>query len=91
MDNSNLDLQPVPIVGEYLTVSSVQSWLIRQDHGETVTVKLGRLSENEVRGLGIGMRVRIDAIMKIETTSGGAVKTTYTAQVVHRLDGEPGQ
>lgn len=89
VENSNLDEQPLPIVGEYLTVSSVQSWLIRQDDGETVTVKLGRLGENEVRGLGLGMRVRIDAIMKIETTPGGAVKTTYTAQAVHRLDDEP--
>jgi hypothetical protein len=35
------------------------------------------------------MHVRIDAIMKIETTPGGAVKTTYTAQAVHRLDDEP--
>ncbi len=34
-------------------------------------------------------RVRIDAIMKVETTPGGAVKTTYTARAVHRLNGEP--
>lgn len=67
----------------------MQSWLIRQDDGETVSVKLGRLGENEVRGLGLGMRVRIDAIMKIETTPGGAVKTTYTAQAVYRLNDEP--
>ncbi|PND54377.1 hypothetical protein CRM90_28335 [Mycobacterium sp. ENV421] len=90
VENANLDEQPVLIVGEYPTVSSVQSWLIRQDNGEPITVKLGRLSENEIRGLGIGMRVRIDAIMKIETTPGGAVKTTYTAHTVDRLDDEPG-
>lgn len=54
VENANLDEQPVRLVGEYLTVSSVQSWLIRQNDGEAVIVKLGRLSENEVRGLGLG-------------------------------------
>lgn len=29
--------------------------------------------------------MRIEAIMKIETTPGGNTKTTYTAQTVHRL------
>lgn len=87
VENANLDEQPVQIVGEYLTVSSVQSWLIRQDDGETVTVKRGRLGEDDLRGHSMGMRVRIDALMKTETTPGGAVKTTYTAQAVHRLDG----
>jgi hypothetical protein len=89
VENASLDEEPVPLVGEYLTVSSVQSWLIRRDDGEAVTVKLGRLGENEVRGLGLGMRVRVDAIMKVETAPGGAVKTTYTAQAVHRLDDKP--
>jgi hypothetical protein len=88
VENANLDEQPVQIVGEYLTVSSVQSWLIRQDDGETVTVKRGRLGEDDLRGHGMGMRVRIDAIMKVETTPGGAVKTTYTAQAVRSLNNE---
>lgn len=35
------------------------------------------------------MRVRVEAIMKIETTPGGAVKTTHSAQAVHCLDDEP--
>jgi hypothetical protein len=61
VENANLDEQPIPLVGEYLTVSSVQSWLIRQDDGEALTVKLGHLNENEIHGLGLGMRVRIDA------------------------------
>jgi hypothetical protein len=87
VENANLDEQPVQLVGEYLTVSSVQSWLIRRDDGEAITIKLGALRENEVRGLGIGMRVRVDAIMKVETTLGG-VRTSYTAQAVHRIDDE---
>ncbi|WP_343576927.1 hypothetical protein [Mycobacterium sp.] len=88
VENANLDEQPVQIVGEYLTVSSVQSWLIRRDDGETVTVKRGRLGEDDLRGHGMAMRVRIDAIMKVETTPGGAVKTTYTAQAVRGLSNE---
>ncbi|OBJ81424.1 hypothetical protein A9W97_02430 [Mycobacterium gordonae] len=89
VENANLDEQPVHIVGEYLTVSSVSSWLIQEDDGDTVTVKLGQISRDAARGLAVGDRVRIDAVMKIETTPGGAVKTTYTAQTVHRLDEEP--
>lgn len=85
VENANLDEQPVEIVGEYLTVSAVSSWLIQQDGGDTVTVKLGRIGGEQVRGLAVGDRVRIDAVMKVETTPGGAVKTTYTAQAVHRL------
>lgn len=85
VENANLDEQHVEVIGEYLTVSAVSSWLIQQDDGDTVTVKLGRIGGHEIRGLAVGDRVRIDAIMKIETTPGGAVKTTYTAQAVHRL------
>jgi hypothetical protein len=88
VENANLDEQLVQIIGEYLTVSSVQSWLIRQDNGDTVTVRRGALGEDDLRGHGMGMRVRIEAIMKVETTPGGAVKTTYTAQAVDRLDDE---
>jgi hypothetical protein len=39
VESANLDEQPVQLIGEYLTVSSVQSWLIRQDGGETIMVK----------------------------------------------------
>ncbi|MBV8180831.1 MAG: hypothetical protein JO045_18940 [Mycobacterium sp.] len=90
VENANLDEQPVQIVGEYLTVSAVSSWLIQQDDGDTVIVKLGRISRDEARGLAVGDRVRIDALMKVETTPGGAVKTTYTAQAVHRPEREQG-
>ncbi|BBX64816.1 hypothetical protein MSAS_39900 [Mycobacterium saskatchewanense] len=38
------------------------------------------------RGLAVGDRVRIHALMKIETTPGGAVKTTYIAHAVYRLN-----
>lgn len=86
VENANLDEQLVEIVGEYLTVSAVSSWLIQQDDGDTLTVRLGRIGGQQTRGLAVGDRVRIDAIMKVETTPGGAVKTTYTAQAVHRLD-----
>ncbi len=88
VENANLDEQPVQIVGEYLTVSAVSSWLIQQDDGDTVTVKLGRLGKDEARGLAVGDRVRIDALMKVETAPGGAVKTTYTAQAVRSLNNE---
>lgn len=89
VENANLDEQPVQITGEYLTVSAVSAWLIQQDDGDTVTVKLGEISKDDTRGLAVGDRVRIDALMKVETTPGGAVKTTYTAHAVHRL-GDPG-
>ncbi|BBZ12295.1 hypothetical protein [Mycobacterium branderi] len=88
VENANLDEQPVQIIGEYLTVSAVSSWLIQQDDGETVTVKLGRIGKDQARGLAVGDRVRIDALMKVETTPGGAVKTTYTAQAVRNLNNE---
>lgn len=88
VENANLDEQPVQLVGEYLTVSAVSSWLIQQDDGDTLTVKLGQIGRDDTRGLAVGDRVRIDALMKIETTPGGAVKTTYTAQAVHRVDDE---
>jgi hypothetical protein len=88
VENANLDEQPVQIIGEYLTVSAVSSWLIQQDDGDTVTVKLGEISKDDTRGLAVGDRVAIDAVMKVETTPGGAVKTTYTAHAVHRL-GDP--
>jgi hypothetical protein len=84
VENANLDEQPVQITGEYLTVSAVSSWLIQQDDGDTVTVKLGEINKDDTRGLAVGDRVRIDALMKVETTPGGAVKTTYTAHAVHR-------
>ena len=90
VENANLDEQPVQITGEYLTVSAVSSWLIQQDDGDTVTVKLGEINKDDTRGLAVGDRVRIDALMKVETTPGGAVKTTYTAHAVHRLGGDPG-
>jgi hypothetical protein len=48
-------------------------------------VKLGRIGGQQTRGLPVGDRVRINAVMKVETTPDGAVKTTYTAQTVHRL------
>lgn len=86
VESANLDEQPVAIVGEYLTVSAVSSWLIQQDDGDTVNIKLGRIGGEETRGLAVGDRVRIDAIMKVETTPGGAVKTSYAAQAVHRLN-----
>ncbi|EUA31579.1 hypothetical protein I548_0346 [Mycobacterium intracellulare] len=40
----------------------------------------------ELPGLAVGDRVRIHALMKIETTPGGAVKTTYIAHAVYRLN-----
>lgn len=89
VENANLDEQPVQIIGEYLTVSAVSSWLIQQDDGDTLTVKLGQISKDDARGLAVGDRVRIEALMKVETSPGGAVKTTYTAQTVHRLDDQP--
>ncbi len=85
VEHANLDEQPVAIVGEYLTVSAVSSWLIQQDDGDTMTVKLGRVDPRHTRGLAVGDRVRIEAIMKIETTPGGNTKTTYTAQSVEKL------
>jgi hypothetical protein len=57
----------------------------------TVTVKLGQIGSDQTRGLAVGDRVRINAVMKIETTPGGATKTTYTAQTVHRLNNNPDQ
>ncbi|SHR17738.1 hypothetical protein LK468_08895 [Mycobacteroides abscessus] len=86
VEHANLDEQPVPLVGEYLTVSAVSSWLIRLDHGEAVTVKLGRIDPGQTRGLAVGDRVRIEAVMKIETTPGGNTKTTYTAQTFEKLN-----
>lgn len=52
-------------------------------------MKLGQIGKDAARGLAVGDRVRIDALMKVETTPGGAVKTTYTAHAVHLLDEEP--
>jgi len=88
VENTNLDEQPVQLVGEYLTVSAVSSWVIQHDDGEAVTVRLGHIGAEEARGLAVGDRVRIEAIMKVETAPGGAVKTTYTAHAVHRLSGQ---
>lgn len=86
VEHANLDEQPVTIIGEYLTVSAVASWLIQQDDGDTITVKLGRIDPTQTKGLAVGERIRIEAIMKTETTTGGSVKTTYTAQTFERLD-----
>lgn len=86
VEHTSLDEQPVTIVGEYLTVSSVASWLIKQDDGDIITVKLGRIDPGRTKGLAVGDRVRIEAIMKAETTTGGSVKTTYTARTFERLD-----
>jgi hypothetical protein len=86
VEHANLDEQPVVITGEYLTVSAVSSWVIQQDDGDPVTVKLGRVDPSQTRGLAVGERIRVQAIMKTETTPGGNTKTTYTAQSFERLD-----
>lgn len=86
VEHANLDEQPVVIVGEYLTVSAVSSWVIQQDDGDAVTVKLGRIDPSQTRGLAVGERIRVRALMKTETTPGGNTKTTYTAQSFERLD-----
>jgi hypothetical protein len=86
VEHANLDEQPVLITGEYLTVSAVSSWVIQQDDGDAVTVKLGRVDPSQTRGLAVGERIRVQAIMKTETTPGGNTKITYTAQSFERLD-----
>lgn len=86
VEHANLDEQPVLIIGEYLTVSAVSSWVIRQDDGDAVTVKLGRIDPSQTRGLAVGERNRVEAIMKTETTPGGNAKTTYMAQSFARID-----
>ncbi|SKU91872.1 Uncharacterised protein [Mycobacteroides abscessus subsp. abscessus] len=87
VEHANLDEQPVEIIGEYLTVSAVSSWLIAREGGEndTLTVKLGRIDPSQTRGLAVGDRVSINATMKIETTPGGNTKTTYTAESFEKL------
>lgn len=62
------------------------SWLIQQDDGDTITVKLGRIDPTQTKGLAVGDRIRIEASMKTETATGGSVKTTYTAQTFERFD-----
>jgi hypothetical protein len=85
-EHANLDEQPVAIIGEYLTVSAVSSWVIQQDDGDAITVKLGRVDPGQTRGLAVGERIRVQAIVKSETTPGGNTKITYTAQSFDRLD-----
>lgn len=86
VEHANLDEQAVVITGEYLTVSAVSSWVIQQDDGgDPVTVRLGRVDASQTRGLAVGERIRVQAIMKTETTTGGNTKTTYTAQSFERL------
>lgn len=86
VEHANLDEQPVLIIGEYLTVSAVSSWVIQQDDGDAVTVKLGRIDPRQTIGLAVGERIRVRAIMKTETTPGGNSKTTYTARSFERID-----
>ncbi|WP_301121322.1 hypothetical protein [Mycolicibacterium fortuitum] len=86
VEHANLDEQPVIIIGEYLTVSAVSAWVIQQDDGDAVTVKLGRVDPSQTRGLAVGERIRVEAIMKTETTPGGNTKTTYTAVSFDRFD-----
>lgn len=86
VEHANLDEQPVVIIGEYLTVSAVSSWVIQQDDGDAVTVKLGRIDPRQTIGLAVGERIRVQAIMKTETIPGGNTKTTYMAQSFDRLD-----
>jgi hypothetical protein len=86
VEHANLDEQPVVIVGEYLTVSAVSAWVIQQDDGDAVTVQLGRIHPSQTRGLAVGERIRVQAIMKTETAPGGNTKTTYTALSFERLD-----
>ncbi len=86
VEYANLDEQPVVITGEYLTVSAVSAWVIQQDDGDAVTVKLGRIDPRQTIGLAVGDRIRVQAIMKTETTPGGNTKTTYTAQAFERID-----
>lgn len=85
VEHANLDEQLVTLVGEYLTVSAVSSWLIRLDDGDAVTVKLGCIDPQQTVGLAVGERIRVQAIMKTETTAGGNARTTYTAQAFERL------
>jgi len=59
--------------------------VIQQDDGDAVTVKLGRVDPSQTRGLAVGERIRVQAIMKTETTPGGNTKTTYTAQSFERF------
>lgn len=61
---------------------------LRTHPSTPVTVRLGQISRDEARGLAVGDRVRIDALMKVETTPGGAIKTTYTAKAVRSLNNE---
>ncbi|CPT99039.1 hypothetical protein [Mycobacteroides abscessus] len=76
VEHVNLDEQPVEIVGEYLTVSAVSSWVIQRGDGDndTLTVKIGRIDPGQTRGLAVGDRVRVNATMKVETTPGGNTK-----------------
>ncbi|RIR09572.1 hypothetical protein D2E27_20330 [Mycobacteroides abscessus] len=87
VEHANLDEQPVEIIGEYLTVSAVSSWLIAPEgaDNDTLTVKLGHIDPTQTRGLAVGDRVQINATMKIETTPGGNAKTTYTAESFEKL------
>lgn len=89
VEHANLAEQSVIIVGEYLTVSAVSAWVIQQDDGDAVTVKLGSIDPSQTRGLAVGERIRVEAVMKTETTPGGNTKTTYTAQSFDRLDQRP--
>ncbi|AGM27610.1 hypothetical protein MABM_23040 [Mycobacteroides abscessus] len=85
VEHANLDEQSRLIVGEYLTVSAVSSWVIQQDDGYAVTVKLGRVDLSQIRGLAVGDRIRVEAIMKTETTPGRNTKTTYTAHSFEKV------
>ncbi len=45
VEHANLDEQPVTVVDKYLTVCAVGAWVVQQDGGDAVTVKLGRCTK----------------------------------------------
>ncbi|WP_280252987.1 hypothetical protein [Nocardia abscessus] len=87
VQRKKLDEQPVTIIGELLTVSAVEQWFVRDDRGQVFHIKLGDVSSEDIRGLAVGQRVRIDATLKVERSSGGATKMTYVLRTF-RVEGE---
>lgn len=66
---------------------AVASRLIKQDNGEALTVKLGRIDPPpKPAALAVGGRIHIQAAMRAETTTGGVVKTAYTTSSREKLN-----
>ncbi|MEN4423115.1 hypothetical protein [Mycobacteroides chelonae] len=91
VEHANLDEQPVEIIGEYLTVSAVSSWLIQRtgSSNDTLTVKLGRIDPGQTRGLAVAARWIRPIPFRVEPAPTCPAIYNHSSLVDSAADGPP--